>query len=141
MRGAGVGGSLECFLFRLEPDPKCFPTVAAPAGADLATVARARSFMVLTARFLGMGSASDGVGFGLMVHSDFATGSSVPSEPYRNTPLHEAESQPEAPEAPEASGSEEEEKGDPSPDRTRRSTASSDFQIADVEVYGLAVPQ
>lgn len=81
-------GDGECFLFRANPDPKCFNWVPDYSGDidDMETDAVREQFMVAKNDFIAMGANSDGTN-GLRLDRDLVVGNSCPALGFDNEPL------------------------------------------------------
>jgi hypothetical protein len=84
-----VYGDGECFLFRLQPNPKCFKWTprALPEHHSDNQTALLEQFMVGTRSFISMGGNPDGSS-GLRLNEDLTVGESSPAVGFDNEPLH-----------------------------------------------------
>jgi hypothetical protein len=80
-------GDGECFLFRADPDPKCFNWTPDFLGIeDIESRAIREQFMVSKSEFLAMGANSAGAN-GIRLDQDFKIGESYPALGFNNEPL------------------------------------------------------
>lgn len=78
-------GDGECFLFRVDPDPKCFNWVP-DLSEDTEHQAVREQFMVARNDFIAMGANVEGTN-GIRLDNDLASGESYPTLGFENEPL------------------------------------------------------
>jgi len=85
---SGSYGDGECFLFRSNPNPKCFHWVPDFAGSmdALESQAVSEQFMVAKRDFIAMGANEDGTN-GLYLDQELVRGESHPALGFKNEPL------------------------------------------------------
>jgi hypothetical protein len=78
-------GDGECFLFRADPDPKCY-NWRPDFSDDIEHQAAREQFMVARSDYIAMGANVDGTN-GLRLDNDLASGESYPALGFDNKPL------------------------------------------------------
>ena len=79
-------GDGECFLFRANPNPKCFKWIPSGNIDDIEKQAVMEQFMIARSDVIAMGANSDGMN-GLRLDQDLIKGESHPSLGFDNEPL------------------------------------------------------